>query len=57
MNGDIDGLIVVVSKADILGARERAESLANTVAKLAEVTGQPAESWTVVPVSSRPTSW
>jgi predicted GTPase len=53
VQGDIDGLILVVTKSDLLDESQRAESLANTVAKLADVTGRSAESLHVVPVSSR----
>jgi predicted GTPase len=50
--GDLGALLFVVTKADLAGAGERAEMMANTTAKLAAVTGEAAETLTVVPVSS-----
>lgn len=51
--GDIDGLIFVVTKADRVIGEQRDQLLANTRAKLAEVTGHSAQALTVVPVSSK----
>ncbi|WP_298798351.1 dynamin family protein [uncultured Pseudonocardia sp.] len=53
VTGDADALLFVVTKSDLVDADRRAELLANTVAKLAEVTGRPADELVVVPVSSR----
>ncbi|PPK68519.1 hypothetical protein V5P93_004373 [Actinokineospora auranticolor] len=48
--GDDDGTVFVMTRAD--AAVDQATRLANTRAKLAEVTGRPAEGIVVVPVSS-----
>lgn len=53
VTGDIDGVIFVVTKADRVLGEQREQLLANTRAKLAEVTGQPAQALTIVPVSSK----
>ena len=53
VTGDINGVIFVVTKADLVIGAQRDQLLANTRAKLAEVTGQPAQGLTVVPVSSK----
>jgi hypothetical protein len=53
VTGDVDGLIFVITKSDLVGGEERERMIANTVAKLVEVTGQRAEDLLVVPVSSR----
>ncbi len=51
-SGDTDGMIFVVTKSDLVDQAERATMLANTTAKLAEVTGRPAAELIIVPVSS-----
>ncbi|MGE0170977.1 dynamin family protein [Nocardioides sp.] len=53
VTGDVDALVFVVTKADLVDADQRAQLLANTVAKLADATGRPAEELIVIPVSSR----
>ncbi len=52
ISGDLGALLFVITKADVAGDAERAEMLANTGTKLAEVTGESVESLTILPVSS-----
>src|SRR6201999_2050471 len=53
VRGDLDGLIFVVTKSDRPDEQGRAEIRATPPANPAEATGKPAESLTIVPVSSR----
>ncbi|MFI6369531.1 dynamin family protein [Streptomyces sp. NPDC050546] len=48
-----DGLLVVLTRADQAAPADRREMLANTRAKLAELTGRPTGDTSVLPVSTR----
>ncbi|MFC9686234.1 dynamin family protein [Streptomyces sp. NPDC056948] len=50
---DEDGLLVVLTRADQAAPADRREMLANTRAKLAELTGRPTGETSVLPVSTR----